>query len=346
MFYFLGDSHSLRPNRNGINWQHNGKGFLEFLISLELSSRDVVFQLGDLSDKTLQRGSINKDGGLAIKYLSETCDTVLLLQGNHDTSKYSGSYLDTFDIYDNVIVSKTVEVVEINDNLILCLPYIEGLKGDLYVQKVNDYMDEKGYDKVNFIIGHHFFNENDFRGDDHIDHTQFNFSYDYFLQGHDHKYKELSDGRFVVGSLCAWNKDDKDNEFSYMVINESGSESLIRERVPDGFFAKIKEISLSANEVEPFTQKHPSSDAFDGETFLILNIECSSAEKVHFDNLIRETYTRNIYEINWRLTDIEEFSLNSEMVSDNEIVDQYFKVSEESSEVKALFYEYLTKVVN
>jgi hypothetical protein len=146
----------------------------------------------------------------------------------------------------------------------------------------------------------------------------------------------------VVGSLCAWSKADKDNEFSYMTYDGN---DMIRHRVPDGYFVQIKEFNLTANEVSDFISERPSINHFDMETFLILNVTCSSEEKVHLDHLIRETYTRNLYELNWVFTDVES-DYGGDIESDDSIVSRYFESADEPKRVEELFYEYGKKVVN
>jgi DNA repair exonuclease SbcCD nuclease subunit len=333
----IGDCH-LRDDSETLKWSVNQKGLLSLVENMGITKEDIVVQVGDMSDSPKHRGATNKGAGKVVATLSKLAKQVFLLAGNHDSSRYSGHYLDTFDIYDNVTVVKDITVQEWSGKYFLFIPYIEGVPpcGKLE-ERVNEYLVTRGVTKVDYIFGHHFFKENTvvIRNDagevissPHLDLDLINVEYTYAIQGHNHKYQQLSKKNYCTGSISPWNKSDADNDFYYMSIDMTNDQITVLP-IFHGLFAQICTFDYDPTAELPGSKKD----------FFIVKVKCRKSEKYLLESKIKESGVQ-IYDIEWELTDVDqEFAVTSPL-SGNDLIKEFFKESKEPSEVQKSFWNY------
>jgi len=328
-----GDAH-LRDSSETIPWVNNQSSFLSWVKSLGLTKSSTFIHMGDFSDSTRHRGITNLGIGKIVKYLSDTCKEVYLIVGNHDSSLYSGSYLDTVSLYDNVKVMKAIErVVLPTGEKLLFLPHINGLSvGGNYETTVNTYMDHFN-NEVDYVFGHHFYAENTItikndRGEvissPYLDFTKMNLKFRYSFMGHCHEYKQISMQKYCVGAVSPAKKDEAGYPFSYVKILDSGKVETLP--IDKSYFSQI----LTLNNSQP-----PPND----KDFLIIKVSCLKSQKYVLEKDIRSKY-KNIYEIVWTFTDpVETFTMSSP-ISEDDLTKQYFVDNKTGDRVQKKFWEY------
>jgi hypothetical protein len=329
MVYVFGDFHGKDDViGNRLWWSYNCHTLKAFFQNIPFTKNDTVIQVGDLGDKTSHRGITNKLLGIAIKYLCEVCGEVILLQGNHDTSLYAGSYLRTFDLdYPNL---KIIEDIEIYKGM-LFLPYIEGLRvNGKYEERVLSLIQETSAVPP-LIFGHHFFEKNAIHDNPYIHEELLGVKNDYiFVQGHDHKFQEIDETHICIGSMCPEDKSQAEYDFQYMTIADGYDINFIK--IDPKWFIQFKKVNL---------ENLPTTKSKD---FYIVEVSCKESEQFMIEKTIRSKIKDNLYEIVWNYTDVEGSTERTTQVSDEDLVKEYMVESKVPAEVESECYHYIQGV--
>lgn len=324
--FIIGDIH-LKDNKDGIYWDYNHKGLLDFIKSLKISSSDYVFLLGDVFDKAYHKGYTNLAALSVGLELNKSAKTYVIA-GNHDGSIYSGTNLEIFKVFDNISVINDITCVECMSLKFVLLPFVEGLPvGGKYEAKVN----ELSIKSCDYILGHHFFKQNTFMESPYLKLDSLNFKYGCCIMGHNHKFQKISNKLICIGSVTPCNKGERDYTFKYITIEKD----LECKDIPSNFF--IQFIKVPYSEIDKINLNN-------NKDFYIVDCLCKKEEKYTIDGVIRKKLGKNLYDIEWSYSDdniVEQIEIRSE----NDLELNFFKEKDYSKSVKDLALEFLSKEV-
>ena len=322
--------------KEGVDWTFNHDGLLKFYKSLGLHKEDILIQCGDYFDRTIHRGATNQAALKTVNYLANMCSQVILLQGNHDISKYAGSNLDSIDIFETVHVIKDIQCLWLPtvEKSILFLPYIEGLTlNGKYEEKVNEVCQKK--DKVDWIIGHHMFQENAIMDSPYLDLTLLNVKFSRCIQGHVHKFETFKRSTrpddICVGSICPANKGEKEFKFVYLTADDK---DITFNVISPEFFSQFINVRYTNGSIEKIDKQE--------KDFLLVRAKCKREEKYLYETDIRKNFPSNIYEIEWELEE-EEKEDTVVVKTDEELITKFFEENKYSKEVRELCQEYMNR---
>jgi len=323
----LGDI-QLKDNKESIRWDVNHNGLCQFIESLELDHDDVVVQVGDFFDKTMHKGYTNCKALEAVKMMSVA--NVILLQGNHDYSRYSGSNLELFRGMHNVTIADDVGVTLTPAGNFLTLPYLEGIQvGGKYEQYVNDNLNRLKIDHVDYVIGHHSFKENKIMDSPYLDRDLIQVEYKQMFMGHIHKFSQIGEKEWCTGAICPDTKAEYDYPFCYLeVVNDK-----VAVKPVEGFFSQFNRIDYS----DP-TQKCAQDD------FAVVYAHCKQEDKYLVEQEIRNRFSGNLYAIEWSFED-EAVDVKVTVASNDALVKKFFEENTYSKDVRDSVFKYYNKVV-
>jgi DNA repair exonuclease SbcCD nuclease subunit len=337
MIYVFGDMH-LRDSTDDKDWSFNQKGLYDYLNEFEFGEGSSFIQLGDFFHSTRTRGQTNYWAHMILKLLSKSNKRVYILQGNHEVSRISGSNLDTINTYGNVSVVKDICVIERDGFKFLFISFIPGLSpGGPLEKEVNTYLEEKGIKEVDYIFGHHFFEDNTIMDTPYLNLSSLNLTYKTCIQGHNHQFKEIKYSQkssdYCLGAISPMNKGEANYKFFYMGIDKSGVT-----------ICDLKQDSFRSFIFTPLTLESLDmlKGGYEGKDFIVATCRCKRSERFILEPLIYNYFKDNLYELEWDyIAEEEEFKVEDiDVKSDKDLVTLFFKENEYTKDIKMHFWRY------
>jgi DNA repair exonuclease SbcCD nuclease subunit len=328
MLFIFGDLHA-KDSREGINWTSNVTAFGLFCGTLGVSKGDTMLFLGDVYDRVLSRGNTHHEviklfeSLSAMSYDESVSNSgVIILTGNHDYSRHSGSNLRTLAHIPGVQIVDNPKIFEIASSNFLMLPFKEELlTNGPYEAKVRELV---GDTKIDFILGHYFFKENSVFSSSYMDIDLFNTSPETVtIMGHNHKHQKISSNRICLGGVSPTNKSEKDYDYKYVKINK-GRLSILP--IDQTNFLKFREEDLDQI-------KSPED-----KTLFIVKCSCDRKDRYLKESEIYSKLGSSAYDIQWDFKDAATTSVKIEKETD--LVSSFFKENEYSEQVINLFNKY------
>jgi DNA repair exonuclease SbcCD nuclease subunit len=315
--YFFGDMH-FKEDSDRIKWSEDNTEYLKMFQEIPFEKDDIVFFAGDIFDKTKHKGDVNRAVLDFFIDLSGRVQSIYVIQGNHELSKYSGSNLDILinAALPNVHIISDIEVfTDSGGKKVLGVPHrIERDWDKVYS------MDEN----VDYVISHTFQKENTMFGSYGLDSSLFKFEYNYFFSGHNHLFEKIHDKSYCLGSLKPLDPGEQGYDFKYIIIeNEVLSEVKID-------ISRFYHFKFFEYDIDPDPEYNPKE-------LLYIYITCSKDDMLPIMENIRKSY-KNVYYSEWKLKEEELTNIN--VTTDENLITSFFKTKEYSKEVVDTFQSY------
>jgi hypothetical protein len=324
MIYMFGDVH-FREDKDKIVWSHNNQQITEFFKTLDLQKDDTCIFMGDVFDSTKHKGGVNEQALALFLYISSTGAKTWINTGNHETSIYSGNYLDTLNSVPNLFVAKEIMEVNLGMSKVLFIPHIEGTNMDAIHGELDSKFSSTEYD---IVVGHHFFPWNALPNSPFLDLSNTKVQYKWWVMGHNHKSETKLPNQICTGSMWPCSKDQQEYDFKYLAYG--GGDTMGYHSLVDAGFSKFKHVLWEHPELmEEIVEKD----------FYIVHVQCKKEGKKDIQKAVQTYFPKNLYEIQWEFEEEEKTEV-IEFRKEDELTKRFFEENPVSKDVAKTFEEF------